>query len=170
MVVVLCGWLCAAEPALSLPARRQAVGHHADVGRPAYWQRDGHAARPPHGRTARRRRRRQPHQLSGSVDSTHPSFFRGVSLPPKKLHPSNGCQIVCCKSFFSAGTMNDEYITETFFRRTINRNFFRPLSNRNAPKYVWGTRWGAYALRRPYSRNGGLLIRGRREWERDGTC
>jgi len=47
-------------------------------------------------------------------------FFGGGGIPPPQknlVSPTspNGWQIVCSKSLFSAGTMNCQYITETFF-------------------------------------------------------
>jgi len=46
------------------------------VGRPAGWQRDGHADRAEDGRSSRRRRRRQAHQLPG----LHDEMFVGEEL------------------------------------------------------------------------------------------
>ena len=45
------------------------------------------------------------------------SFFLGGGGNPPKLTipPPNGCQIVRSESFFSAGTINNKYIAETFF-------------------------------------------------------
>ena len=46
-------------------------------------------------------------------------FLGGGEFPsPKQTYnvlPPNGCQIVCSKSFFSAGAKNYKYVTETFF-------------------------------------------------------
>ena len=42
-------------------------------------------------------------------------FLGGGNFAKKFTIPSNGCQIVCSKSFFSARAANYKYMTVTFF-------------------------------------------------------
>jgi len=51
-----------------------------------------------------------------------------TSVYSRHIFPPNGSQTACSKSFFSAGAMNYNYITETFFQWTINTGNYS-LSN-----------------------------------------
>ena len=48
-----------------------------------------------------------------SVYSRH--LFWGRESPPKKYNPQTAAKVIVCSKLFSAGVMNYNYITETFF-------------------------------------------------------